>query len=124
MLVLQLLQHIRIGGITGFGFLYRRKAQFFKEEFSQLFGRIDIEFPVGIGIDHGFTVRDPLRQHGAELFQLTAINADLNGAANILRKAFPEAFNTGIAPDFQNIRVIRHAEYEQRQINRTKQLQM
>ncbi len=54
----------------------------------------------------------------------TLINADLNGAANILRKAFPGAFNTGIDPDFQNIRVIRHAEYEQRQINRAKQLQM
>lgn len=54
----------------------------------------------------------------------TLINADLNGAANILRKAFPRAFNTGIDPDFQNIRVIRHAEYEQCQVNRTKQLQM
>ena len=53
----------------------------------------------------------------------TLINADLNGAANILRKAFPEAFFTGVYPDFQNIRVIRHAEYEQCQVNRTKQLQ-
>ena len=36
------------------------------------------------------------------------INADLNGSANILRKAFPNAFKKD--PDFNNIRVIRHPD--------------
>ena len=36
------------------------------------------------------------------------INADLNGSANILRKAFPNAFKKD--PDFNNIQVIRHPD--------------
>ena len=36
------------------------------------------------------------------------INADLNGSANILRKAFPNAFKKD--SDFNNIRVIRHPD--------------
>ena len=36
------------------------------------------------------------------------INADLNGSANILRKAFPHAFRED--PDFNNIWVIRHPD--------------
>ena len=36
------------------------------------------------------------------------INADLNGSANILRKAFPDAFRED--PDFNNIWVIRHPD--------------
>ena len=38
----------------------------------------------------------------------TCINADLNGSANILRKAFSDAFKRD--PDFNNIRVIRHPD--------------
>lgn len=37
------------------------------------------------------------------------INADLNGSANILRKAFPEAFAESM-PDFRNITVIKHPD--------------
>jgi putative transposase len=40
----------------------------------------------------------------------TVINADLNGAANILRKAFPKAFHNTM-PDFNNVIVIKHIEY-------------
>ena len=36
------------------------------------------------------------------------INADLNGSANILRKAFPDVFRED--PDFNNIWVIRHPD--------------
>ncbi|MCI6515206.1 MAG: transposase, partial [Erysipelotrichaceae bacterium] len=36
------------------------------------------------------------------------INADLNGSANILRKAFPDAFRED--PDFNNIWVVRHPD--------------
>ena len=38
------------------------------------------------------------------------INADLNGSANILRKAFPEAFTAENMPDFRNITVIKHPD--------------
>ena len=38
------------------------------------------------------------------------INADLNGSANILRKAFPSAFEGGQEPDFRNIRTIHHPD--------------
>jgi putative transposase len=40
----------------------------------------------------------------------TKINADLNGAANILRKAFPNAFKDTM-PSFNNVVVIKHIEY-------------
>lgn len=38
------------------------------------------------------------------------INADLNGSANIGRKEFPEMFVTGIAPDFNNVRIFRYPD--------------
>ena len=38
------------------------------------------------------------------------INADLNGSANILRKAFPDAFSEDNVPDFKNIIVIKHPD--------------
>ena len=40
----------------------------------------------------------------------TKINADLNGSANILRKAIPDAFESGIEPDFRNIRAYYHPD--------------
>jgi putative transposase len=53
----------------------------------------------------------------------TRINADLNGAANILRKAFPDAFEKGTMPDFRNMRYIVHPDYENRKANQEKQRQ-
>ena len=38
------------------------------------------------------------------------INADLNGSANILRKAFPDAFSENNVPDFKNIIVVKHPD--------------
>jgi putative transposase len=40
----------------------------------------------------------------------TVINADLNGSANILRKAIPTAFNNGITPDFSNTLIYKHPD--------------
>lgn len=40
------------------------------------------------------------------------INADLNGGANILRKAFPDAFFKGVEPDFSKVVIIRHPDAE------------
>ena len=40
----------------------------------------------------------------------TIINSDLNGSANILRKAFPEAFKHGVMPDFTNVVIIKNPE--------------
>ena len=44
----------------------------------------------------------------------TIINSDLNGAANILRKAFPNAFNGKemSLPDFWNVVIIRHPDHK------------
>jgi len=39
------------------------------------------------------------------------INSDLNGSANILRKAFPDAFKNQ-KPDFNNVTIIKNPEYE------------
>lgn len=38
------------------------------------------------------------------------INADLNGSANILRKAIPTAFDNGIKPDFSNTLIYKHPD--------------
>lgn len=38
------------------------------------------------------------------------VNADLNGSANILRKAFPDSFSENNLPDFTNIVVIKHPD--------------
>ena len=46
------------------------------------------------------------------------INADLNGSANILRKAFPGAFTKDNAPDFKNIVVIKHPDEMLKQQNK------
>lgn len=40
----------------------------------------------------------------------TRINADLNGSANILRKAFPEAFSDHKAPEFFRTQYIQHPD--------------
>lgn len=40
----------------------------------------------------------------------TKINADLNGSANILRKAIPTAFANGIKPDFSNTLIYKHPD--------------
>ena len=40
----------------------------------------------------------------------TVINADLNGSANTLRKAFPAAFDNGIRPDFTNTLIYKHPD--------------
>ncbi|MBQ8994775.1 MAG: IS200/IS605 family accessory protein TnpB-related protein, partial [Oscillospiraceae bacterium] len=46
------------------------------------------------------------------------INADLNGSANILRKAFPGAFTENNVPDFKNIVVIKHPDEMLKQQNK------
>ena len=41
------------------------------------------------------------------------VNSDLNGSANIGRKAFPELFSCeGFEPDFSRITIIKHPDYE------------
>lgn len=48
------------------------------------------------------------------------INSDLNGSANILRKAFPDAFKNGL--DFTNVRIIRHPDIEKAAALKERQL--
>ena len=49
------------------------------------------------------------------------INSDLNGSANILRKAFPNAFTGKPAPDFNHVVIIRHPDAENIKNNRKEQ---
>lgn len=49
------------------------------------------------------------------------INSDLNGAANILRKEYPEAFELGAKPDFSSVIIIRHPDEEKIKENQMKQ---
>ena len=49
------------------------------------------------------------------------INADLNGSANIGRKAFPALYNAVNGPDFSKAIVIRHPDLEAAKQNRQKQ---
>ena len=48
------------------------------------------------------------------------LNSDLNGSANILRKAFPGAFQ--IEPDFEKVCIIRHPDLEKAASLRERQL--
>ena len=41
----------------------------------------------------------------------TIINSDLNGSANILRKAFPHAFESHM-PDFENVLIFKNVDKE------------
>lgn len=52
------------------------------------------------------------------------INADLNGSANILRKAYPDAFKAGVMPDFTDTVIIRHPDYESAAQLRKKQAEL
>ena len=74
MLVLQLFQHIRIGGVTGFGLLHWRQTQLFEQKLSQLLGRIDIEFLIRIGENDLLTGSNPLGKHVPKLLQLGSVN--------------------------------------------------
>ena len=42
----------------------------------------------------------------------TIINSDLNGSANILRKAIPDAFINGVKPNFNKVTIIKNADLE------------
>ena len=49
------------------------------------------------------------------------INSDLNGSANILRKAFPDAFKNGIMPDFGMPLIFKHTDLITNLINNATQ---
>ena len=76
MLILKLFQHIRVGGITGLGLLHRWKAKLFKQEFSKLLGGLDIKRRFRVREDQSFAIRNPLREHLAEILQLLPVDGD------------------------------------------------
>lgn len=51
----------------------------------------------------------------------TIINADLNGSANIGRKAIPTMFIDGVMPNFNDVIIIKHPELVKRVENKAKQ---
>ena len=74
-LILQLFQHLCIGGITGLGLFDRGQTQLLKEQFPQLTGGIDIEF-AAVGLeDQLLAIGNALRQHFAEILQGLLIHA-------------------------------------------------
>ena len=54
----------------------------------------------------------------------TIVNADLNGSANIMRKALPDAFMIGEEPHLDEVVVIHHPEEEKMRENRVRQQQI
>ena len=76
MLVFELFQHVRIGGVAGFGLLGSGKAQLFKKQNPQLFGRLNIKGAVRKAIDQALAVCDSGFQHFAKLAQLVPVNGN------------------------------------------------
>ncbi|MCD8027542.1 MAG: hypothetical protein LUF02_02540, partial [Erysipelotrichaceae bacterium] len=56
----------------------------------------------------------------------TVINSDLNGSANIRRKAIPDMFTMegAVSPDFNNVKVYKHPDEYYEKENREKQQKM
>ena len=76
MLVLQLFQHIGIGGITGFGLLNGRKFHLLKQQLTQLFGGIDIKGRIRVGINEALTISNALRKHLSKLQKLLTVDGN------------------------------------------------
>lgn len=93
---------------------YTSKASFLDNDFIYTYGVDDKDVSFS-----GHRIRRGLYKTGDG----TIINADLNGSANIGRKAFPEAFCNGIMPDFNNVIIIRNPDIEAIEHNRQMQLQ-
>ena len=74
MLVFQLFQHLRVGGIALAGLFHGGQTQLFKKHVSQLLGRIDVEFPLGIGENQNLAVGNPPGEHIPEGFQLGPVD--------------------------------------------------
>lgn len=49
------------------------------------------------------------------------VNSDLNGAANIMRKAYPSAFTDTSMPNFDQVIIIKHPDYDRNVLNHQKQ---
>ena len=52
----------------------------------------------------------------------TIINSDLNGSANIVRKAIPTAFENGVKPDFNSVVIIKDPDMEFKLLNSRNQI--
>ena len=86
-LILQLFQHIGIGGIAGLRLFPGGQAQFFKEQGAQLLGRLNIKGAIGIAVNQSLAVRDALLQHFAELGQLIPVNGNTPALHSIKHRA-------------------------------------
>ena len=75
-LVLQLFQHVGVGGVAGFGFLPGGESQLVEEQFSQLLGGIDVEGSPGEAKNQRLAVGDPPAEHFAEGPQLGFIDGN------------------------------------------------
>jgi putative transposase len=91
---------------------YTSKASFLDRDFIPVYGQEPEVFRFS-------GKRNPRGLYTSEEGIVT--NADLQASANILRKAYPNAFIEGNEPEFRTIKVIRHPEYEQVRLNRMKQ---
>lgn len=106
---------------------YTSKASFLDMDNIPVYGCTDPEMPpVFSGKRRPYWYKGQHKKDGFRGLYVSAdgtvINSDLNGSANILRKAFPAAFSSGETPDFSKTLVVRHPELEPRRVNRAKQL--
>lgn len=96
---------------------YTSKASFLDNDLIPVFGSVEAREWVSSG-----------RRVERGLFRSadgTLIHADLNGAANGLRKAYPDAFERdgAVFPDFRNVRYLKHPDEEFELVNRARQLE-
>lgn len=102
---------------------YTSKASFPDQDFIPMYGKEPEDFSFS-------GKRNPVRYKGSYkkdgfrgLYTTkngTIINSDLNGSANILRKAYPDAFCEHM-PDFEHVCIIRHPDAEKTKENRQEQ---
>ena len=65
-LILQLLQHLGVGGVPGLGLLHRGQPQLFKQNMAQLLGREDVELLPRLSINFLLGVRNAPGEHLAK----------------------------------------------------------
>ena len=91
---------------------YTSKASFLDNDFIPVYGKTD-QKPTFSGKRRQTRYKGMYNEKGFRgLYRAsdgTIINSDLNGSANILRKAFPDAFKC-CQPDFEHVEIIRNVE--------------
>jgi putative transposase len=91
---------------------YTSKASFLDGDFIPTYGKENGAKPTFSGRRRPTRYKGTYKKDGFRGLYVSkdgiVINSDLNGSANVLRKAFPHAFENGTTPDFSNVIVVRN----------------